>query len=431
MKFLTTSEKLKLTRKFLKMKQEDLVDENLTRGLISMIEIGKRELSKNVALKLIGKFQERANELNIEFKIDKDFLLRSPSEDAELYCLKKLKEVTNDKDIKEVLEIADKFNLSNVRAMGYSRLGEYYYNKKDYNEAFFNYNNSIDTFKSIKQNEAIPYLYLKIGHCKAILLQYAEALSAFYLSERYSIMYKDKKTEKRAIYNIAKCYMKLDKINLALENINKFLTLCNKEDYDNYIYANILKANCYEVKKEFDASIEIYTSLLSEDIDCNNPVLGYIYNNLGLAYLNKDDFSNSLEYFDKAEQLRIKIDPANRCHTIIEKAGVFIKQGFYKDAIVLIEEGLKQAQSNMDYEYLIKGDYELIRIYELMNDVSNLKKIYFNIAYFLKISNKYSELVSIYTKLSIIYLDENNVEEAKKYLLMSLKTNGNCCICDV
>ncbi|WP_173717630.1 hypothetical protein [Clostridium beijerinckii] len=68
------------------MKQEDLVDEKITRGLISMIEIGKRELTNNVASKLIEKFKKRAQELNIILEIDIDFLLRTPNEDAELYC---------------------------------------------------------------------------------------------------------------------------------------------------------------------------------------------------------------------------------------------------------------------------------------------------------------------------------------------------------
>ncbi|MCB2293566.1 helix-turn-helix domain-containing protein [Clostridium algoriphilum] len=426
MKFLTKGEKLKSTRKYLKMKQEDLTDENLTRGLISMIEIGKRELSNKVALKLVEKFEQRAKELHIELKIDNGFLLRSPSEDAELYCMEKLEQIKQDKDIKEILEIANKFNLLNVKALGYSRLGDYCSNKKNYDEAFINYIYAIDIFKNLKQNETIPYIYFKIGYCKAKALQYAEALSFFYLSQRYSIMYNDKKTEKRSIYDIAKCYMKLNKINLALENIEKFLILCNKEeDYNSYIYANILKANCFEAREEFNTAIDIYDSLLIENIDCNNPVLGYIYNNLGLAYLDKNDFNNSLEYFNKAEQLRIKINSANICHTIIEKSSVFIKQGFYNDAITYIESGLKLAEDNMDYEYLIKGNYELVRIYEILNDVLNLKKTYLNIADFLKIINKYSELVSVYTKLSIIYLNENNVEDAKEYLLMSLKQMQN------
>ncbi|MCB2289428.1 tetratricopeptide repeat protein [Clostridium sp. CS001] len=432
MKFSTNAEKLKSTRMYLKMKQGDLVDENLTRGLISMIEIGQREISSNVASKLVERFQQRAKELDIELKIDAAFLLRSPSEDAELYCLKKLKEVNNDKEIKEVLEIADKFDLSKIKAMGYSSLGEYYFNKKDYDEAFFNYNNSIDIFKNINQSETIPYLYLNIALCKAMLLQYTEALSFFYLSERYSIMYKDKLIEKRAKYNIAKCYIKLNKIDLALETIRKFLTLFSKEeDFEKYININILKANCYEVKKEFNTAIDIYDSLLSKNINCNNPILGYIYNNLGLAYLNKDDFNNSLEYFDKAEQLRIRIDPDNLCHTIIEKSGIFIKKGLYNDAITLIEKGLEKAYSIMDYECLIKGNYELIYIYELLNDYSNLKRVYLNIVYFLKILNKYSELVSVYNKLSILFLDQNNIEETKKYLTMSLEISSKCCVSHV
>lgn len=149
MEFLTTAEKLKATRKYLKMRQEDLVDENLTRGLISMIEIGKREISKNVAIMLYSKFVQKAIELNIELKIDNTYLLRSPSEDAELYCLKSLNEINKDIHINEILEIANKFELSKVKVMAYSKLGEYYYNKKNYDLAFVNYNYAIEIFKNI------------------------------------------------------------------------------------------------------------------------------------------------------------------------------------------------------------------------------------------------------------------------------------------
>ena len=150
MEFLTIAEKLKVTRKSLKMKQEDLVDENLTRGLISMIEIGKREISNNVALKIYKKFEQKAKQLDIELKIDVDFLLRSPSEDAELYCLKRIDEINTDIVIREIIEIANNFNLLKVKAMAYGKLGEYYFNIKDYNDAFLNYNFAIEIFSKIK-----------------------------------------------------------------------------------------------------------------------------------------------------------------------------------------------------------------------------------------------------------------------------------------
>jgi tetratricopeptide (TPR) repeat protein len=422
MKFLTSGEKLKSTRKYLKMKQEDLVDENITRGLISMIEIGKRDLTNNVALKLVEKFKKRAKELDIVFEIDHEFLLRSPNEDAELYCFKKFKEINEDKDINKILEIAEKFNLLNIKAIGYSELGEYFFNKKDYDEAFINYNNSIDIFKNLKQTEKIPYFYLKIGLCKGMFLNYTEALSFFNLSMHYAKLYNDTVIMKRSIYNCAKCYVALNKIEDALRNIDIYLTLCNKkEDFTSYINANILKANCYEFIENFNTAIDIYIALLNQNMDSNNSSLGYIYNNLGLAYLNKNDFNNSLKYFDKAEKFRTNSDKKNLSHTLIEKSGVFIKQGLYNEAIELIESGLKLANSYHDYDSLSKGNYELIRIYKNLNDSSNLKKTYLNIANLFEKLNKYSEVVSIYINLSIIYLDENNIEEAKKYLLMSQK----------
>ena len=150
MEFLTITEKLKFTRKYLNMKQEDLADENLTRGLISMIEIGKRSISNKVALIIYKKFKQKSKKLNIKLKIDSGFLLRSPSEDAELYCLKKLDEINKDKDIIEIIEIANKFNLLKVKAMAYGKSGEFFFNKKDYNAAFINYNYAIEIFKGIK-----------------------------------------------------------------------------------------------------------------------------------------------------------------------------------------------------------------------------------------------------------------------------------------
>ena len=84
-----------------------------------------------------------------------------------------------------------------------------------------------------------------IGLCKARASKYKDALSYFDICERYSIMYKDTKTQQLVLYDIALCYKKINKFDLALKNIEKYLLSSNKED-NFYFYANILKANCYE-----------------------------------------------------------------------------------------------------------------------------------------------------------------------------------------
>ena len=399
------------------MKQEDLQDDNVSRGLISMIETDQRALAKNVAIKIVEKFKQKAIELHIKFEIDENFLLRSPAEDAELYCLKNLESsIINEK----ILEIANKFNLLAIKASFYSKKADFCLIRNNYDEAFINYNSSISIYKDIKQHEIIPHLYWKIGLCKAKSLQYNDALSYFDICNRYSVMYKDAKTQQLVLYDMALCYKKINKFELALETIQKYLILSNKEE-NFYFYANILKANCYEAIGKYDIVIEIYNCLLEELSKPEDPSLGYIYNNLGLVYLDKADFIKSLEYFEMAEKIIRNVDKSNLCHTLIEKSELFFRQKLYSKAIETIILGLREAEAYSDYEYLLKGNYNLLRIYEKMNDISNLKKIYLTIINLLRINNNFSELTSIYVKLSLIYLNENDIEEAKN-ILLCLKT---------
>ncbi|MBW9159556.1 helix-turn-helix transcriptional regulator [Clostridium tagluense] len=417
MKFLTPSEKIKETRKFLKMKQEDLQDENVSRGLISMIETDQRALAKNVAIKLAEKFKQKAKELDIKFEIDENFLLRSPAEDAELYCLKKLEgSIINE----EIIEIACKFNLLEIKASFYSKKGDSFLARKDYDNAFINYNNSMSIYNDNKQHEIIPHLYFQMGICKARDYKYNDALLYFDICERYSVMYKDTKTQKLVLYDIALCYKKIDKFDLALKTIQKYLLFSNKKD-NFYFYANFLKSNCYKAIGKYDIAIEIYNSLRAELPKPEDPLLGYIYNNLGVLYLDKGDFKTSLECFERAEKIRDAVDKNNLCHTLIDKSKVFSSQHFYVEAIKIINLGLISAETYKDYEYLLKGNYSLLRIYESIDDISNLKKVCLVIADLLKDNNNFSELTLLYTKLSLIYLNENDIEKAKECLILSQK----------
>jgi tetratricopeptide (TPR) repeat protein len=415
MNFLTPNEKIKETRIFLKMKQEDLQDENVTRGLISMIETGQRSLSNTVAIKLVDKFNQKARELDINFEIAENFLLRTPTEDAELYCLKKLEEPLINE---EILEIACKFNLLAIKACFYSKTADFYLAKKDYNNAFINYNDSMSIYNEIKQHKFIPHLYLQIGLCKANSCNYNEALSYFDICKRYSVTYNDALTHQLVLYDMAVCYKRINKIELALESIQKFLLFSNKEDKI-YFYANILKSNCYEAMGKYDTVIEIYNNLLVEISKPKDPILGYIYTNLGLVHLYKCDFKTSLEYFEMAENIRNAVDKNNLCHTLIEKSELFLKQHLYADAVKTLTLGLAGAEINKDYEYLLKGNYSLIRVYEIMDDIVNLKKTSLVLADLLKINNNLSELTSIYIKLSLIYINENDIQKAKECLILS------------
>jgi len=339
-----------------------------------------------------------------------------------LYCIKKIEENNIDDVLEEVFEIADKFNLVMIKGMSYIKLGDSAFNKLNYNKAFIEYNQAIPIYKDQDKDEIIPYLYWKIGLCKERNFQYEDAIIFFKLCEHYSVLQKDIKTHQLALYDKALCYKKTDELDLALEAIDKYLAFSDKEEDTNfYIYANVLKANCYSDMGKTDTAIETYHHLLSQISQDNNPSLGLIYTNLGLVYLNKDDFKRSLESFEKSEDIRTKNDKINLSHTLIEKSEYFSKQGLYEEAIKTIQLGLASAAIYKDYEYLLKGNYNLAAIYERMSDISNLKSTYLAIITLLKEKNKFNKLASIYVKLSLIYLDENNINAAKECLVSSQK----------
>jgi len=73
-------------------------------------------------------------------------------------------------------------------------------------------------------------------------------------------MYKDTKIKQLVLYDMALCYKKINKLDLALESIEKYLISSNKGD-NFYFYANILKANIYKAIGTYDIAIEIYNCL--------------------------------------------------------------------------------------------------------------------------------------------------------------------------
>lgn len=427
MKFLDSNEKIKKLRKDLNMKQQDLQDKNITRGLISMIEIGRRKLKYDTAVVLAKKFNKRANKLGIELSIDGNYLMRSPEEDARLYCLEKLKrnDISID-EIEKLLYIIKTYNLTDVNAETYSKLGDIYYNKKSYHSAFTNYSQALDIFKNLKQDKKISYLYWRIGLCKMNLFQYSDCIIYLNFSIHYSMAHEDIKIYELALYDISLAYRKINKIDLCLENINKYLSIQNKKDnFIFYIYANILKADCFEAKNDPKTTINIYNHLIYKVINLKVPVLGYIYNNLGLVYCHMNDFKNSIKYFDKAKIFKYKFDKSSLSHTYIEKSYVFIKQELYEKAIESIKTGLQNAVEYKDMEYLTKGNFMLSRIYEKLGYYNELEKIYLRLIEILKKTDdihNITDLSLVYNKLSLIYLTRGDRANTKKYLLLSQNT---------
>ncbi|WP_026884204.1 helix-turn-helix domain-containing protein [Clostridium akagii] len=425
MKFLKTGEKVKKLREQLNMKQEDLVSEKVTRGLISMIETGRRDVTFATGVKLAEKFNEKAEELNIIMNIDEAYLMRSPAEDAEIYCLNKLKNDDITKStIDEIFQLAEEYELIKVKAKAYCGLGEIYFKEKEFEVACDIYKKAREIYINIGENEKLGYVYWRLGVFNADDLKYDAAVEYYQLSQYYCSQYSDSETRKLCLYSLANSYKKLNRIDLALETIERFLFVCDEqEDNRLYVYAYNTKATCYSAIGQYDKAIEIYKFLLTKISDDKSIFLGYIYNNLGLNYCHKNDFKESIKYFEMAEKFRNDIDKANLAATLIEKSEVLLKQNLIDEAIKTIELGIKYAKEYKYLEYLLKGNHLLGKIYDKIKDIENLEKVYLEIIELIKNTANNDKLKTVYNELAIMYLNQNKIDTCKKYLKLSKKLN--------
>ncbi|KAA5806033.1 helix-turn-helix domain-containing protein [Thermoanaerobacterium thermosaccharolyticum] len=420
MEFLTPGEKVKKIRKMLKIKQRELQDENITRGFISMIESNRSRMSIDTAKKIAKKFNERAKELGINLNINGEYLLLTPNQEAEKYCFEKLNnniELEHIKDINEIIEISEKYELTEIKIKAYIKRADLEFENHIYKKAFLDYHEALDILVNIGNTSLQAFLYNKLGRCKINEGDYIEALTYFNKALYYSLQINDLKTKKNAIYNIALCYKKLNKFDAAFEYIDEYLSLIDKnEEFTHYVYINILKANCYKDKKEYEKAINLYQDLIKEVNDADITLVGYIYSNLAEIYLEQSNFDKSLECFNIAEKIRRDNDMTNLHHTLIDKANVYIKNENYNEALKLLEEGINLSYRNNDIEYILRGNYMLTDIYKHLDDNKNLNNTYMKIIDVLENVNNEREIIKIFANLSLMNLEQGNAKECKDYL---------------
>jgi tetratricopeptide (TPR) repeat protein len=420
--FLTTGEKIRSLRKKFAMRQQELEDENITRAFISMIETGKRGLSRDTARNIAEKLNKKAESLGMSLDIDGDYLTRTPAEDAEVYCLQKLNNLPTKDEIDVIIGVARRHGLTKVEAQAYRVLGDYEADTQNFMQAFINYMISLDLYKNTDDNSFIAYLYNKLGYCKSEQLEYIEAVSFFARACHYSVLFNDKKTEKYSIYNMARSLKKLEKYNEALEYLDKYLEMCNKkEEFRDYFYANVLKANCYNCSQNREKALSIYNELImDETVKDHEGLSWYIYNNIGAIYLEANNLCESLQYLNKAEQIGMEKDKKNLAWTYIQKGNLYIQKGQFDEALKYANKGLKLSGEFNDTNTTINAYHKLIEIYIELRDFTCLKNSYIKLLDVIKNKAIYKdEVIKIYNKLALLYLEQNDIEMCKKYLQMA------------
>ncbi|GKU26720.1 helix-turn-helix domain-containing protein [Clostridium folliculivorans] len=407
MDFYNPNEKIRLIRKQLGINQSLLEDVNMTRAFISMMESGKRRISRRSSELLARKFNSIAKEMSININLDDEYFYRVPEEDARFYCENELsKDKISHEELNEIIEVAKTYQLRDILINIYKANGERYFAEADYMNAFTNFSNSLGKCKEINENSLQPYIYNAMGVCKIRRNEDEEAVFYFsqalwYAKEQENDLYFIK-----ASYNLALGYSKIKEYEKCLEVIeNNIVGKDIDEESEDLLKARILKANTYlrigkkeEVLREY---LIIINTLKETDID----TLSMIYNNIAEYHYKNEQFEESLKYIDRAQKLRSRESISIVLDT---KGKIFLKQGLYNESIMILELAVSFAEEYKQFAVLFEIYKDLIKVYEFINDLERIKEA---------------------AQMLLDTLDKNNIDKGRTYALYKLieisTTEGN------
>lgn len=421
MKFLTPGEKIKKMRKQFNMVQQEFEENFMTRSYFGMIEAGKRNINEKIAASIAEKFMKKAKSLGVDLHISPEYLMMSPQEEAKQYCEDKLSEDLTVEEIYEVIDITKEYIVPEVEMEAYRKLGELYHNQYKYLDAFIAFSNALDIAKNIDEKQIQAYLFNMLGACKYANMEYIEALVYFEKANSYASIYIDEKIEVNSLLNIAMCYRRLSKFEIAIQYADTCILKIDDEKHPNkYINAVMIKVNSYEDKDDYDKALEVSSNLIDWIDDKESVIAAFIYNNIANLYLEKGIMSRSMEYFNKSQDIRKEKDPTKLSHTIIDKSRAYIKQGLYVEASMLLELGIEMTMKYNDQDYLMRAYYYIIEVYKALDELDRVEQIYMKAIDILAGKND-TELLRIYLDISVFYIKRGDLVNAEKYIELSQK----------
>ncbi|WP_160676487.1 helix-turn-helix transcriptional regulator [Clostridium sp. C8-1-8] len=369
MEFYNPSEKIKLMRKKFRVNQSELEDVNMTRAFISMMESGKRNVSKASSKLLAEKFNRIASRIAVKLELDDEYFSRTPKADAIYYCEKQLEDDITHNELKDLIKIASDFKLDELLARMYKLDGEKYFTDKDYKNAFLAFRKSIGKYKELRDNIEQIDLYLSLGKCKASIGDHEDAIHYFEEAIAYSLEEGNKKTYYRANVNLAISYTKTKQYQKCLDILEKYILLEKEEmELDVIVRARVTKANVLYESKEYEKALNEYLELVDIVDGIDEIRLAVLYNNIAECFYELNDYDNSLKYIDMAQQIKVRISKESLAHTLNTKAKILFRRGLHSESILIFKLAIDLAEQFKNFEALIECYKDLVLVYESIND---------------------------------------------------------------
>lgn len=413
-KGLTIGQRIRMTRKYLGVKQYEITSGKITRNLISAIENDKVRLTSENARLIYDNLNRFAKERNLEIDLDlSEVLGDEPDFQAEIKADSyinqlrrhiKADDAPSDDVIHEIEDFLYAWDIPIKKAEVYTLFGDIYGLKNEKLRQLFYYTKAFELYSVEKYVNSLPRLASKISEC-------SEKLNSPEIGVRFCelAISKDPTTYREEMYNLymlsAISNSKLGNHQKAIKNIDVCIDRFTDDLGPEYYQAVSIKADCYERQNEIMDAIQYYThatngfyrlNCLREGIESTIPMITLLHNN---------DLENSQSKIDALlNEMHGKLGQLHSAPIDLE-----MKLAYMYTQLDKKNEALNTYESVMSKRHVM-SDIDVVELleqsYELFNSTNRLARW----LSFYKLSN-----------IDLVSLDDPNQRKLATILTYSLK----------
>ena len=306
MNILSLGEKIKKLRKEKNMTLKELAGDRITAAQISHIERDKSHTSYELLEYLADRL-----DVSIDYlletkemqskKITDNLILQS-----EIYIKRDALDEA-EKEIEEIIEICEKYDLSENYGKCNYLLGNIYLKRKDSRKANFYFEKALFHFIKNDDKKRIFQCYMNIANIYFEDKFYQVALTNYYFAKEIldEINVDEPDTYKELYSKISKCYIKMDDTEKALEFIEKIGSIDNEYSPTQEVEMLVLKAKNLLAEARYIESKEYFAKALKIiEKEENKDKLAQVYLTVGSIYGEMGDNEKFLEYSEKVYDIK-------------------------------------------------------------------------------------------------------------------------------
>lgn len=427
---VSLGQNLKNIRKELGLRQHEIVGDEITRNLISMIENDKTPLYYRTAKLISDNINRISEQRNLGVYID-PYDIMDPNrvtakKQADQYIEKlrsylRNKQYEIDRDyIKEIEGFLKDWNIPDKKVIIYELLGDISFHNKDLQSEYMYLTRGLENYFINPIKKDIYVLVLKlIANCittkkynEAIRLSNFDFMNVEKLPSEYQGM---------LCYNIALTYKRMERYDDALEWVKTTKNYLGESNSDLLRKSLIVEGICYKEKGDKEKAIDKYNEVI-EISGVEDDEIGLAYLNIIHLYESDDNKEVVREYRDKLMDMIPSLEPNNPYLVRIyyKLAGINEYLHEYDIAEELFIKAIKKSEELNQKEETSQIALLLLDFY---NNSNNKDKIFANRKVFEKcltgisLSNK----VEVSLKLILRNLENGKTEEAKDLITQILE----------